>query len=430
MQPIKRIIRKAVPAKAVGLMEKSYRQSRGLFWQARFGFPARGIKVIAVTGTNGKSTTSAYVNEALKAGGYKTAMITTPMMEVAGHKRPRTTTRTLEKQSEVQSFFNEAKKADVDWAVLETPSHALDQDRIMGVKVDIAIVTNLTTEHLDYHKTMKNYAKAKSLLLRNYQAKWAVLNADDEWYEYFRDHSLAKIFSVGKSKISDGRLKSVKLSESGSSADLGLKDAQLKLKTGLLGEFNLYNAAQAASACLLLGIEPKKIEKGISSLKSVPGRFEPVGTGKDQKFKVLIDYAVTPDSIENSLKSLKRITTGKVRIVFGATGDRDKTKRPLMGQTAGKNADYVYLTDDETYSEDSQTIIDAVYEGIKKAKATKKTQVIPDREEAIKQAIEDAKSGDIVLITGLGHETTRNMASKLVPWSDKQIAEKYIKRHQ
>ncbi|MEX2014945.1 MAG: UDP-N-acetylmuramoyl-L-alanyl-D-glutamate--2,6-diaminopimelate ligase [Candidatus Saccharimonadales bacterium] len=426
MQPIKKLIRKAVPTKAVRLLEKSYRQSRGLFWQARFGFPARKIKVIAVTGTNGKSTTSAYINEILKTGGYKTAMMTTPMMEIAGQKYPRTTTRTLEKQSEVQSFFDKAKKADVDWAVLETPSHALDQDRIMGVKVEAAIVTNLTTEHLDYHKTMENYARAKSLLLRNYQAKWAVLNSDDEWYEYFRDRSLAKTFSVGKSKISDAHLKSIKLSEDGSTAKLALKNAELNLRTHLLGEFNIYNAAHAAGIGTLLGIDPKKIEKGISSLQSVLGRFELVETNKKRNFKVLIDYAVTPDSIENALKSLKKVSKGKVRIVFGATGDRDKSKRPLMGSSAGKNADYIYLTDDETYSEHSQEIINAVYEGVKKAGAVKKTKVIPDREEAIKQVITDAKAGDTVLITGLGHETTRNMGGKLVPWSDREIAQKYL----
>lgn len=410
----------------MSLIEKVYRLARGLFWQARYGFPSRGIRVIAVTGTNGKSTTCAYINEVLKAAGYKTAMITTPLMEIAGKEYIRTTTRTLEKQSEVQDFFARAKKADVDWAVLETPSHALDQDRIMGVKVEIAIITNLTPEHLDYHKTMENYAKAKALLLRNYGAKRAVLNADDKWYLYFKDHSLAQVFPVGESKDAEVRIKSVKLSPSGSEARLEASEGSLKIKTGLLGEFNIYNAAQAAAVGLILHIEPGKIEEGIEALQSVAGRFELVSRPKD-KFKVFVDYAITPDSIENALIALKKITKGKVRIVFGATGDRDKSKRPLMGEAAGKHADFIYLTDDETYTEASQTIIDAVYVGIKTTNAAKKTRIISDREGAIEQSIKDAKPGDAILITGLGHETTRNMGGRQVPWSDKEVAKKFLK---
>ena len=426
MKPIKKIIRRLIPANAVKSVENLYRLARGFFWQARYGFPASNMNVVAVTGTNGKSTTSALINEVLKAGGYKTAMITTPMMEIAGKKFPRTTTRTLEKQSEVQEFFAQAKKADVDWAVLETPSHALDQHRIMGVKVQIAIVTNLTPEHLDYHETMENYAHAKSLLLRDYGAKTAVLNTDDDWYEYFKNNSLADVFPVGKAKTASVRIGSIKLSPSGSEAKLTYQKTSIDIKTTLLGEFNLYNAAQAVAVGLSLNIDPKKITAGIRALEAVAGRFEPV-TSKQHNFKVFVDYAITPDSIENALKALQSITKGKVRIVFGATGDRDRSKRPLMGEAAGKYADFIYLTDDETYTEKSQDIIDAVYVGIKKAKATKKTKIIGEREEAIKLAISDAKSGDTVLITGLGHETTRNMGGKSIPWSDKEIARKYLK---
>jgi UDP-N-acetylmuramyl-tripeptide synthetase len=427
MKPVKKLVRKFLPKTAIKGVENFYRLARGFFWQFRFGFPARGMRVVAITGTNGKSTTSAYINEIFKVAGYKTAMMTTPMMELAGRKYPRTTTRTLEKQSEVQNFFARAKKADVDWVILEVPSHALDQNRIMGIKVELAIVTNLTPEHLDYHKTMNNYARAKSLLLRNYGAKWAVLNSDDEWHKYFKEHSKAKVFSVGKSKAGEAQLSLVKLSSGGSEVKFTSKQGVLDIKTSLLGEFNLYNAAQAAAAGLLLYIDPRKIEKGIMSLQAVAGRFELVKpVSGEQGFKVFVDYAITPDSIENALKALQKITKGKVRIVFGATGDRDKTKRPLMGEAAGKNADYIYLTDDETYSEDSRTIIDAVYEGIKKSEAVKKTKIIADREQAIEQSIKEAKPGDSILITGLGHETTRNMGGRQIPWSDQEVAKRFL----
>lgn len=407
-------------------VEKGYRVGRGALWQVRYGFPARGMRIVAVTGTNGKSTTCAYINEVLKAAGYKTAMMTTPMMEIAGNRLPRTTTRTLEKQSEAQSFFAKAKRAGVDWAVLEVPSHALDQDRIMGVKIEIAVITNLTREHLDYHKTMENYAYAKSRLTTDYGASSVILNRDDDWFDYFYGRAIGNVIAVGKDKKSDVVISDIKLSARESSATVKAEGLKQTIKTALIGEFNLYNAAQALAVGLALGLDLKKIAHGINSLKAVPGRMEPVEAG--QKFSVLIDYAITPDAIKNALKTLQEITKGKVRIVFGATGDRDKQKRPLMGEAAGKYADIIYLTDDETYSEKSEDIIDAVYKGIKKVKANKKTKIIPNRGEAIKQALEDAEADDVVYITGLGHETTRNMGGKLVSWQDQQVVAEILKK--
>lgn len=425
MKPVKKLIRKAIPANLVGRLEKSYRLSRGLFWQARYGFPARGMRVIAVTGTNGKTTTVSYINEIFKAAGYKTAALTTVYYEVNGKQVPNETHFTIDKQSIAQSFFARAKKADVDFVVFEVTSHALDQDRIMGVPVEIAVMTNLTQEHLDYHRTMDRYAGAKAKLFKDYGAKYSVLNLDDEWYEFFSRASKAKVFTYGKDKKAYVRISNINLSDKGSSAVFSYPEDKVTAKTALLGEFNLYNAAAAAAVGNLLKIPHEKIEKGINNLSRLSGRMEEINPG--QKFKVIVDFAITPDAIEKALLSLRKITKGKVRVVFGATGDRDKKKRPLMGQAAAKNADYIYLTDDETYNEKSQDIIDAVYEGIEKSKATKKTRVIPDREEAIRQAIKDAKTGDTLLITGLGHQTSRNIGGKLVPWKDSDIAKKYLK---
>jgi UDP-N-acetylmuramoyl-L-alanyl-D-glutamate--2,6-diaminopimelate ligase len=425
MKPIKKLVRKLIPVQVVKGLEKSYRLSRGVFWQTRFGFPARGMRVIAVTGTNGKTTTVSYINEILKSAGYKTAALTTVYYEVDGQKIPNETHLTIHKQSIAQSFLSKAKKADVDFVVFEVTSHALDQDRIMGVPVEIGVMTNLTQEHLDYHKTMDNYAAAKSSLFKNYGAKHAVLNLDDEWYTFFAEESKAEIFTYGKNKDADLKISDVKLADKESSAVFSFTGGKIKAKTGLLGEFNLYNAAAASGVGTLLNIDPGKIEKGLSSLSQLSGRMEEIDEGRD--FKVIIDFAITPDAIEKALEALRGITKGKIRIVFGATGDRDKTKRLFMGKAAAKKADYIYLTDDETYTEDPKTIIDGVFEGIKKSKTTQKTKVIPERGEAIKQAINDAKPGDTVLITGLGHQTSRNMGGKLVPWSDKKIAEKILK---
>lgn len=427
MKPVKKLIRKAVPASLIGTLEKSYRLGRGFFWQARYGFPARGMRVIAVTGTNGKTTTVSYINEILKAAGYKTAALTTVYYEVNGKQDPNETHFTIDKQSIAQSFFAKAKKADVDFVVFEVTSHALDQDRIMGVPVEIAVMTNLSQEHLDYHKTMDRYAAAKASLFKNYGAKNTVLNQDDEWYPFFVKESKAEVFSYGKAKDAGIRLSEISLDDKGSSAIFSFGESKVKASTTLLGEFNLYNAAAAAAVGTLLKINPEKIKQGITNLSQLRGRMEEINTAR--KFKVIVDFAITPDAIEKALTSLRKITTGKVRIVFGATGDRDKTKRFAMGETAGKNADFIYLTDDETYSENSQQILEAVYKGIKKAGATQKTKVITDREMAIKQAIDEAKAGDTILITGLGHQTSRNMGGKLVPWSDKDTAGKYLKLH-
>jgi UDP-N-acetylmuramoyl-L-alanyl-D-glutamate--2,6-diaminopimelate ligase len=295
----------------------------------------------------------------------------------------------------------------------------------MGVPVEIAVITNLTQDHLDYHKTMENYARAKSLLLRNFGAKYAVLNGDDKWFSYFKEAAKAEVLEYGKSKTAGFRISGVKLEHDGASAKFETVDEKFTVNTSLPGEFNVYNAAAAAGVGAILGIQPQKIAKAVASLKEVTGRMEEIKAG--QKFRVFVDFAITPDALEKALIALQKITTGKVRLVFGATGDRDKGKRPDMGKAAAEFADAIYLTDDETYTEDPGKIINDVLIGIKKSGAEKKTKVIPDREEAIKQAFSDSKNNDAVLIAGLGHEDSRNMGGKLVPWRDQEIAKKLLK---
>lgn len=414
-----------MPAELLRAVEKIYRKSRGLLWQARYGFPARGMHVIAVTGTNGKTTTISYINEILKAAGYKTAVLNTVFYEVAGKRTRNTTHFTVDKQSIVQSFFARAKRAKVDYVILEVTSHALDQDRIMGVKIDIALITNLTQDHLDYHKTMKNYARAKSLLLRNYGAKYGLLNADDEWFEYFRGRSSAEVVPYGKAQNAKIKITEVKLNGSGASARLIYGGQKLDIATRLPGEFNVYNASAAVGVGFLLEIKPEDIKKGVYSLAELSGRMEEITARQD--FRVFVDFAITPDAIEKALAALKKISKGKVRVVFGATGDRDREKRAYMGRVAAKLADAIYLTDDETYTEDPEKIREAVMSGIRGAKGAGKTKVIPDRKQAMKQAFQDAGKGDSVLITGLGHEDSRNMGGRLVPWSDQKVARELLK---
>lgn len=423
----KKVVRKVVPKTVVSSLETTYRKSRGQFWQARYAWPAKGMKVIAITGTNGKTTTASYINSLLKAGGFKTAVYTTAYYEINGEVTPNRSHMTVTSQKSIQSFFSQAKKAKVDWIVLEVTSHALDQGRIAGVTVDVAVLTNLTQDHLDYHGTMENYALAKSRLFgKEYLAKFAVLNSDDQWYEFFAVRSTGQVVSYGKNEHATVRLLKTSSSQDGSVFTVDFHKQKYELTTGLLGTFNIYNAMAAYGVGKCVGISEKDIAKGIAGLDAVAGRMEEIDEG--QNFKVLVDFAYTPDALLNALTTLRPLTRGKLRIVFGATGDRDAGKRPQMGEVVAKHADAIYLTDDETYTEDPQTIRDAVYEGIKTGKGTSKTKVFDDRLEAIKQAFKDAKKGDTVLLAGIGHENYRNMGGKKLPWDEREIARKLLEQ--
>lgn len=424
MQP-KKLVRKILPTTGIKLAEETYRKTRIYGLQARFGFPAKGMKVIAVTGTNGKTTTACYINEVLKAAGNKTAMYTTAVIELAGKSEPNRTHRTLPLTVQLLRFLRAAKKAEVDYVVLEVTSQALHQHKLVGIPVEVAVMTNLTRDHLDYHGTMERYAAAKARLFNKYMnPNFCVLNADDKYYDYYLGQSVGQAVSYGQGSDSTERISKLKQSASGSSWTLSSGGKDIALTTVLAGEFNVYNASAAAAVGLVLGVDSKVITKGIANLKLVPGRMESIEAG--QKFTVWVDFAITPDALEKILTAGKAQAKGKVHLVFGATGDRDKEKRPMMGEVAARFADKIYLTDDETYTEDPETIRNAVYKGIKKAKGTAKTEVIEDRKEAIKAAFKAAKTGDVVILAGLGHEDSRNMGGQLIPWDDREIARQLL----
>ena len=421
----KKVVRKVIPKSAVKKLETTYRKGRGAAWQARYGYPSRSLKVIAVTGTNGKTTTASYINSVLKAAGLKTAVYTTAYYEINGEQVPNRTHMTVTSQKSVQSFFAKAKKASVDWVILEVTSHALDQGRIAGTKVEIAVMTNLTQDHLDYHKTMENYADAKAALFGpKYGAKYAILNRDDKWFDLFANVAAGEAISYGEHPGANLLLKKCNSTAKGSDFAARLKGNSLNLSTRLLGRFNVYNALAAAGVGKALNLEDRAIIKGVNDLAAVPGRMEQIDEG--QPFSVLVDFAYTPDALLNALTTLRPMTKGKLRIVFGATGDRDAGKRPLMGEVVAEHADVIYLTDDETYTEDPAKIRSAVYEGIKAKNGESKTKVIDDRLDAIKLAFKDAQKGDIVLLTGIGHEDYRNMGGKKIPWDERQIARRLL----
>lgn len=422
----KKIIRKLVPKQGITLLEKSYRTSRGVFWQTRYGFPARGMRVIAVTGTNGKTTTSSYIAEMLKACGQTVAVYTTAYYEINGERTPNRSHMTVTSQADVQGFFAKAHKANVDFVILEVTSHALDQGRIAGVPIEAAVMTNLTQDHLDYHGTMEKYAAAKALLFSKYRPQHSILNHDDEWYNFFAARTVGEQISYGSHKDATLRLIDHDSIASGSSFTARYQGQPIAGTTQLVGTFNIYNALAAIAVGLALGFDKTQVTAGTAALQAVPGRMEAINAG--QQFQVLVDFAYTPDALLNALTTLKAITGGKgaIRIVFGATGDRDATKRPAMGKVVAQHADAIYLTDDETYTEDPQSIREAVYQGIVAGKGEKKTKVFDDRLNAIKQAFADAKSDDVVLLAGIGHEDYRNMGGKKLPWDEREVAREQL----
>lgn len=415
-----------MPSKGIKLAEETYRKSRIYGLQAKYGFPARGLRIIAVTGTNGKTTTCSYINQMLKAAGHTTAMYTTATIEIAGKAKLNKTHRSVALTAQLLQFLAAAKKAKVDYVVLEVTSMALHQHKLIGIPIEVAVMTNLTQDHLDYHGTMKRYAEAKARLFNGYmKPTYCVLNADDSYYDYFLEQSMGQTVSYGQSADSTFKIQAIKLSPTGSNWLLTNGTQKLALNTQLAGVFNVYNATAALATGLTLGLDIDKIAAGIKSLDLVPGRMENIRAGQD--FTVWVDFAVTPDALQKVLEAGKQTATGKVSIVFGATGDRDKAKRPIMGEVAAKLADRIYLTDDETYTEDPDAIRQAVYDGIRLAKGQPKTQTIPDRLEAIKRAFREAKKGDVVILAGMGHEDYRNMGGNVVPWDERKVANKLLK---
>ena len=414
--------RKVLPKSALVGLEKTYRKSRAKIISARFGNPARDLRVIAVTGTNGKTTTVNFLNEILKEAGYRTAMFSTANIEIAGSQTVNDTNSTTATVARLQKFFRDAKKADIEFALIEATSHALDQYKFEGVPIEMAIMTNLTQDHLDYHKTMENYAAAKAKLFEM-NPSLVVLNADDEWFDYFNNFATeSQKITYGEGESADVKIEKFKLYKKGSEANLRIdNNVELEIATNLPGEFNIYNMTAAAAGAYLLGISLKDIQEGIANLEGVSGRFEYATPGLP--FDTIVDYAHTPDALEKLLKSAKEISKNRTILVFGACGDRDREKRPIMGKIAQDLADRIIITDEENYTEDATQIREEIISGISKKndKLPANIQEIPDRKEAIRKALQIAGKGDIVLITGLGHEVYRVIDGEKTPWNDTQL---------
>lgn len=422
---IKQQIKKVIPKQALKKILPVYHYARGVDANLRAGFPARGMRVIGVTGTNGKTTTVTMIENIMREAGLKTATYSTTHYLIGDDYEANQTTTTMESVYHLQRFYRRAKKAKVDVVVQEITSQALVQYRTLGIPIEVAVITNLTYEHQDYHGGMKAYANAKAMLFKG-RPRFIVLNADDDWYSFFNKFEAAeRKISYGLVAPSDADIKNVNNTIRGSEFDLEIDDHKLHLKSHLIGSYNVHNIAAAASAAYLFGIQPDIIEKGVASLKRVDGRLEYIDEGQD--FAVFTDYAHTPDGLTQVLTSLKSVTKGRLILVQSAMDGRDPAKRVMLGEVSGKICDEIYVTDEEAFELPTEVMRRDIIRGTQNVRTQAKVYEIPDRQEAINAAVASAKTGDTVLIVPFGHQTSMTFYGKTIHWDEREAARKALK---
>ena len=392
-------------------------------------YPAQKMRVIGITGTNGKTTTSYLIRAILREAGYKVGLIGTIqiMMEEEVFPIHNTTPDVVELQHTLAIMRDKG----MDYVVMEVSSHALDQNRVAGIEFDTAVFSNLTQDHLDYHKTLENYklAKAKLFDLLGQKGvkenKTAVVNADDEAGRTMLEHAKCRHLTYGMEHQAALQATNVEVLASGANFTL-TEDflGEMALKLHITGIFNVYNVMAAVGAAIAEKIAPAVIKNALTNFTSVPGRFELVKAGQD--FSIIVDYAHTPDGGENVLNTARRIARKKIIAVFGCGGDRDRTKRPIMGRLAAKLADVVIATSDNPRSEDPAFILSEVEAGVKETIGDKHHECIIDRREAIFRAVELAETDDIVIILGKGHEDYQILRDKTIHFDDKEVAREAV----
>ena len=388
------------------------------------GMPSHKMRCFAVTGTNGKTTTTYLLRHLLGKSGQRCGLIGT--VEIDDGRRRREAEMTTPGACDVAELLGTMRDRGCRAAVLEASSHALEQQRLAGVFFAGAAFTNLTGDHLDYHKTMEKYAAAKGKLFRDLDAEAvAVVNADDKWSDRVIQDCSSRIIRFGFSKRADYRARDVEVTPQGSRFTLHTPDGKADVSMKLIGKHNIENAlAAAALAGEVCGLSINQLAAGLREAAGAPGRLQPVEAG--QPFTVLVDYAHTDDALENVLTALRPLAKGKLRVLFGCGGDRDNTKRPRMARVAEKIADVVYVTSDNPRTEDPNRIITQIVAGFGKPGGIKPVIVEPDRRSAIERILGDAESGDIVLLAGKGHENYQIIGTEKIHFDDVEEARRVL----
>ena len=409
---------------------------RKIFWNLKsfvaailFRFPARDLKIIGVTGTDGKTTTAEMIFQILQNCGKKVAKISTAEFSIGDKTWENETKRTSVSPFLMQKFLRKCVLAKVDAVILETSSHALFQNRFFGVKFAVGVLTNISNEHLDFHKTIENLRAAKKLLFSKFLQKGgtAILPADAEFTENWADEisragKIAKTFSL-QNPAADFFGKNFTDQKNGIEFEI----TETKFTAPVFGDFNAENLLAAVGAISIFNFTPAKVAAAAAKFKSVAGRCESIDCGQD--FEIFVDFALTPQAFEKVLSALKKRTAGNLIVVFGAAGDHDATKRPILGKIAREICDSIILTDDETYGESAEKIRTEIKSGIFENEIDarevslddKSFFEIPERKVAIQTALQNAHSGDAVAILGMGNFNSRNLNGREVAWNDREV---------
>jgi len=424
-----------------------YHLAQAILANIYYGFPSRKMKVIGITGTDGKTTTSQMVAKILEQSGKKVAMASTINFVINGEEEKNLSHHTTSSAFALQKFIKRALDAGCEYLVLETSSHSLHQHRVWGVKYQTAVITNVTREHLDYHRTMERYREAKKLLF-SYVEKFAkkssvishqssiVVNLDMENPEDFLSFEVDKKFGYTtkshQSSVTGHQNDEIRIVQA-ENIELGLNYTKYITQNtsyilNIPGIFNVENALAATCVGLGEGIGLETIKEALAKIKGISGRLESVDN--DRGLNIIVDFALTPNALERLYQLLSGVRKegAKIIAVFGSCGERDRGKRPLMGEVVSKYADYIILTNDEPYHENPQQIIDEIAAGIKNKIENQNFWKIVDRRSAIKKALELSKEGDVIAVTGMGNFETMVVGDKKIPWNDKQVIEEELSK--
>lgn len=428
MIDFRKIVKNLIPRKLFKKIEPAGHLVEAAIMNVLYGFPAKKMHIIGITGTNGKTTTTFLIHKMLHEAGFKVAMLSTVAYGMGDDLKPQIQHMTTEKAGILQSRLRDFKRTGAEWVVVETSSHSLAQNRNWGLPYEIAVMTNVTNDHLDYHGTFDNYLEAKRRLFK-ITAKngrgFGVVNADDESAKKFID-SIPRSVSYG---IEAGELRAsnMKLASDYSTFNAKIGNDEYNIRINIPGDFNISNSLAAIAVGRELGLNKTQIEKGIAALEGVEGRMTVINEG--QKFKVIVDFASTPDAFENFFSSLRPLVKGRLIAVFGSAGRRDEAKRAIQGEIAGRYSEEVILTEEDDRDVDGNMILDQIASGAKRAGKIKDKNMflILDREEAIKFAVNRANSvDDAVVILGKGHEKTIERADGEHPWREIEVVKKAL----
>lgn len=431
MRKVIKFLRRAIPD--THPIRLFYHRIMAFLAVVRYWYPSDHLIVIGVTGTNGKTTTVNLITNVLNEAGYKVGMTSTINFQIADERWINDTKQTTLGPFFLQKMLRQMVKSGCKYAVLEVSSHSITQSRVNGVNIDVAVVTNVSPEHVEYHGSFNNYLNTKGKLFQKVSKearkfgvpKVLIMNADDKYYSFFNQFVADRKLTYG---IKGGTVYSAEMDQSpeGTHFVLHVPNNAIPVKLALPGEFNVANALAAAAVGISLQVPLEVIKKALDKSATVSGRFEHVDSG--QKYSVIVDYAHTPPALESLFSLYRNLTKGKLYAVFGATGGgRDKSKRPSMGKIVNQYADYIIVTNDDPYDEDEWEIIEQVSKGISREEGHDFWK-IADRKEAIRLALTLAKEDDCVVVAGKGCEEVIMLRGKRLPWNDKNVIKELLER--